>query len=193
MGGALRAPGNLPDGGVFHTGNKTAEWNIFVDPWAARIVFRSGVRIRLVPLDATNKVPIGTQFLAEFQSKARTPLGKIVAQVLNADHEMIDAGIFYAWDPLAAVTLLYPRVVKTSPVRIEIRRVSSRARPNHSSGRPAERECSDGCRRPGLPQNLSRSLRKVSGILLSCRKKLCFYLFCRLRSGSPNWIPIRSR
>jgi pyrimidine-specific ribonucleoside hydrolase len=121
MGGAVRAPGNLADGEVFHTANKTAEWNIFIDPWAARIVFRSGVHIRLIPLDSTNKVPIGAEFLREFQSTVRSPLGKLVAQVLAADHEMIDQGYFYAWDPLAAVALLYPRVVKSSPLHIEVR------------------------------------------------------------------------
>jgi len=121
MGGAVRTPGNLTDGDVFHTANKTAEWNMFIDPWAARIVFRSGVHIRLIPLDATNKVPIGAEFLREFQSAARSPLGKLVAQVLTADRQMIDGGYFYAWDPLAAVALLYPRIVKTSPLRIEVR------------------------------------------------------------------------
>jgi len=121
MGGAVRAPGNLTDGDVFHTANKTAEWNMFVDPWAARIVFRSGVHIRLIPLDATNKVPIGAEFLREFRSAVRSPLGKVVAQVLAADRQMIDQGYFYAWDPLAGVALLYPRIVKTSPLRIEIR------------------------------------------------------------------------
>jgi pyrimidine-specific ribonucleoside hydrolase len=121
MGGAVRAPGNLPDGGVFHTANKTAEWNMFIDPWAARIVFRSGVHIRLIPLDATNKVPIGAEFLNEFQSRVRSPLGRLIAQVLTADRQMIDQGYFYAWDPLAGVALLYPRVVKTSSLRIEIR------------------------------------------------------------------------
>ena len=56
MGGALRVPGNLDAGGLFHTKNTTAEWNMFMDPLAASIVFRSGVPIRLIALDATNKV-----------------------------------------------------------------------------------------------------------------------------------------
>ena len=61
MGGAIRVPGNLGDGGLFKTTNKTAEWNMFVDPLAALIVFRSGIRIRLIALDATNTVPIGAE------------------------------------------------------------------------------------------------------------------------------------
>jgi len=121
MGGALHAPGNLGDGGVFHTDNSTAEWNMFIDPMAAGIVFRSGVPIRLIALDATNKVPIGPEFLREFEAKAHSPLGRAVAEVLKADRETIDPGIFYAWDPLAAAALLKPAIVKTVPVHIEVR------------------------------------------------------------------------
>lgn len=121
MGGAIRVPGNLQDGGALHTDNKTAEWNMFIDPLAASIVFRSGVSIRLVALDATNKVPIGSRFLGELLAKAQSPLGHAVAQILAADREMIDAGIFYAWDPLAAAALLQPNLLKTVPVHIEVR------------------------------------------------------------------------
>jgi inosine-uridine nucleoside N-ribohydrolase len=121
MGGAIKVPGNLADGGVFKTNNKTAEWNIFVDPLAARIVFRAGVPIRLIPLDATNKVPIDIAFLREFQTAAKTPLAKFVAQVLETDRKFIEDGYFYAWDPLAAVALLHPGIVKMSRMHLDIR------------------------------------------------------------------------
>ena len=121
MGGAIHVPGNLADGGALHTSNKAAEWNIFVDPVAARIVFRSGIKIRLIPLDATNTVPISLEFLRDFQSHARTPLGRFAAQVLESDRETIGQHIFYAWDPLAAVAMLHPGVVKLEPLHIEIR------------------------------------------------------------------------
>lgn len=121
MGGAVRVPGNLQDGGVFHTKNSSAEWNIFIDPAAARIVFGSGVPIRLIALDATNKVPLGPEFLREFESKARSPVGRVVAQVLEADRETIDAGIFFAWDPLAASELLWSDLLKIEPMHIEVK------------------------------------------------------------------------
>ncbi len=121
MGGAVRVPGNLQDGGVFHTRNNTAEWNIFIDPMAARIVFRSGVPIRLIALDATNKVKITPEFLREFEAKARSPLARVVVGVLKADREQIDTGYFYAWDPLAAAALLRPSIVKTAAMHIEIK------------------------------------------------------------------------
>lgn len=120
MGGAIQVPGNLGDGGVFKTNNKTAEWNIFVDPLAARIVFRSLIPILLVPLDATNKVPIDIAFLREFQAHAVSPLGRVAAQVLETDRESIQGNYFYAWDPLAAVALLHPEVIKSRRLHIDI-------------------------------------------------------------------------
>ena len=144
MGGALRVPGNLGDGGVFNTNNTTAEWNIFVDPLAARIVFRSGVPIRLIPLDATNKVPVDAAFLAKFQSGARSPVARFVAQVLQTDRVFIQAGFFYAWDPLAAVALLHPAVVKTTSLHIDIRRDAPEdGRTVLSAGRPNARVALD--------------------------------------------------
>ncbi len=121
MGGAIKVPGNLGDGGAFKTMNKTAEWNIFLDPLAARIVFRSGVKIRLIGLDATNTVPIDAKFVREFEGRARSPLGRFVAEVLHSDHESIEGHYFYAWDPLAAVALLHPGVVNTTPLHVDIR------------------------------------------------------------------------
>ena len=48
----------LMGGAYFEVGNITpaAEFNIYVDPEAAEIVFKSGVRIVMIPLDLTHKV-----------------------------------------------------------------------------------------------------------------------------------------
>ena len=61
------------------------------------------------------------EFLREFEAKARSPLARVVAGVLKADREQIDAGFFYAWDPLAAAALLRPSIVKTAAMHIEIK------------------------------------------------------------------------
>lgn len=120
MGGAVRVPGNLPGGGVFHTVNNTAEWNMYIDPEAARIVFHSGIPIRLIALDATNQVKIGAEFLMQFAEAPHSRLGAVVLGVLQTEHDIIDQGIFYAWDPLAAAALLKPAIVKAVPMHIEI-------------------------------------------------------------------------
>jgi len=57
-------------GGALGFGNVTpvAEFNIFTDPHAAAVVFRSGVRIKLYPLDVTNKATIGEKRMTELRS-----------------------------------------------------------------------------------------------------------------------------
>jgi len=137
MGGAVHARGNLDDGGIFKTDNKTAEWNIFVDPEAARIVFGSGAPIQLIPLDATNKVPIDLAFLGKLQSSVRTPLGRFVTQVLETERDAIQRSFYYAWDPLAAVALVDPSAVTFTPLRLEIRQnASETGRTALGSGKP---------------------------------------------------------
>ena len=122
MGGAVRARGNLDDGGFFKTANTTAEWNLFHDPLAAEIVFQSGVPLRMIPLDATNKVPIDVKFLREFVARAQSPLGRVVAQILETARPHIEHEFYFAWDPLAAVALVDPAVVTAKQLSIEVMR-----------------------------------------------------------------------
>jgi inosine-uridine nucleoside N-ribohydrolase len=120
MGGAVRVSGNLADGGAFKTDNALAEWNMYIDSAAAKAVFASGVPIRLVPLDATQRVPIDMALLEQLQSKAETPLARFVAQVLASNRDAIRQGFYFAWDPLAAVALANPAVATFRPLAIEI-------------------------------------------------------------------------
>ena len=65
MAGAVYVDGNIQllnnaqpdwDQGAIYSTNISAEWNVFVDPVAAKIVFDSTIPIVLVPLDACNNV-----------------------------------------------------------------------------------------------------------------------------------------
>ncbi|KAK3138802.1 hypothetical protein QOZ80_5AG0373590 [Eleusine coracana subsp. coracana] len=58
-------------GGGVRSRNPT-EFNIFGDPFAAYQVFHSGIPITLVPLDATNTIPINEKFFDEFQNHQST-------------------------------------------------------------------------------------------------------------------------
>ena len=120
MGGAVRVPGNLSDGGVFNTDNTKAEWNFYIDPLAASIVFGSKASIRLIPLDATQQAPIRADFLKTLTDGAKTPLETFAAQVLASDATFIKQGYFYAWDPLAAVALVDVDAVQVTPLNIQI-------------------------------------------------------------------------
>ncbi|KAK7412612.1 hypothetical protein VNO78_04108 [Psophocarpus tetragonolobus] len=52
--------------------NPYAEFNIFGDPFAAYQVIHSGIPITLVPLDATNTIPITEEFFNEFEKRQDT-------------------------------------------------------------------------------------------------------------------------
>ena len=121
MGGAFDVPGNVFNSGEFFSPTDTAEWNVFVDPLAAQRVFDLGVPMLVVPLDATNKVPIDAAFIDAFHAMEQTPLGRMTGQVLESIRRYAEAGVYYAWDPLAAVALLDRSVVHTldHPVSVE--------------------------------------------------------------------------
>lgn len=125
MGGAVHVPGNLGEGGAFKTNNTVSEWNMFIDPSAAKSVFAHGVPIRLVSLDATQQVPIDMALFEEFQTHAGIPLGRFVSEVLATNRDLIRQGFYFAWDPLAAVALANPAVVKFRPMAIEISEVAT--------------------------------------------------------------------
>ena len=121
MGGAFDVPGNVFNSGEFTSPTDTAEWNIFVDPLAAQRVFDLGARMLVVPLDATNKVPIDAAFLDAFHAVEHTPLGRMTGQVLESIRRYAETGVYYAWDPLAAVAMLDRSVVTTidHPVSVQ--------------------------------------------------------------------------
>ncbi len=120
LGGAVSVSGNLGDGGSLQTNNSSAEWNLFIDPVATKIVFNSGAPIRLIPLDATQRVPIDMALYEQFETRAATPTARFVAQALATKSEMIRQGFYFARDPLAAVAMANPAVVTFRPMAIEI-------------------------------------------------------------------------
>ena len=120
MGGALQVPGNLSAGNPEKAANEVAEWNIYVDPHAAVEVFKSDIQMLLVPLDATMHVPITRSFAENFGRRSLTPLGCVVAQVLEAALPYIDAHAYFAWDPLAAVALVDRSVLQAKKAAIQV-------------------------------------------------------------------------
>jgi pyrimidine-specific ribonucleoside hydrolase len=108
MGGALEVDGNLRE--MIRTDNAFAEWNIFIDPYAADVVLRSGAPITLVPLDATNQVPLTPEYYARLGAEAATPAARFVYGALRRIYPLLRNQKFYFWDPLAAVVATHTRV-----------------------------------------------------------------------------------
>jgi pyrimidine-specific ribonucleoside hydrolase len=100
MGGAVDVAGNVRL--TSSRKNETAEWNIYVDPRAAAIVFGSGAPITLVPLDATNAVPLTMDFYKRLEKDRSTSVAEFVYDVLTVQKDSIHSAQYYFWDPLAA-------------------------------------------------------------------------------------------
>jgi inosine-uridine nucleoside N-ribohydrolase len=100
MGGAVAVPGNI--GKTSAIENNVAEWNMYVDPYAAAVVLGSGAPVTLVPLDATNHVPLTMDFYKRLEDDRSNAVAEFVYLVLKAQKESILSGQYYFWDPLAA-------------------------------------------------------------------------------------------
>jgi pyrimidine-specific ribonucleoside hydrolase len=101
MGGAVNAEGNVGNSGV-GIQNKYAEWNIYIDPTAANIVFTSGIPMILVPLDATQDVPVTRNFYKALEKSRNGPSANLVYDILTANLGFVDSGGFQFWDSLTA-------------------------------------------------------------------------------------------
>ena len=110
MGGAVDV-----EGSSVTEENSVAEWNIYCDPHAARLVFESGAPVTLVPLDATNEVPVTPAFVDRLDAEKSTPEAEFVAALLANNAESIESGSYYFWDPLAAVVMSDPSLVTLTP------------------------------------------------------------------------------
>jgi len=107
MFGAVDVPGNIRVPGF--TGdhpNRLAEWNAYIDPVAGKRVLDSGVPVRLVPLDATNHVPLRPELVRRLGQGSPQAPGRYVRSLLRPLIPVIGgvdgAGEYYHWDPLAS-------------------------------------------------------------------------------------------
>jgi pyrimidine-specific ribonucleoside hydrolase len=118
MGGSVHVAGNIEsDWPAIH--NRVAEWNIWVDPIAARDVFTSGVPLRLVPLDGTDRVT-WTETDARDWAASGSPEGALAAQVLRWMLGSWAADGVYVWDLVAAVATTDSRLCPEIPLALDI-------------------------------------------------------------------------
>jgi inosine-uridine nucleoside N-ribohydrolase len=110
MGGAVGVPGNITWPSTIK--NPHAEWNFYVDPKAANVVFRSGLRITLVPLDATNDVPLNAAVAARLGG---SPSAAFVRRLIKSMPPSL-----YFWDQLAAAVLVEPAIGRYANKRLAV-------------------------------------------------------------------------
>lgn len=119
MGGALNVEGNVGNSGV-GIQNEHAEWNIYIDPMAANIVFNSGIPIILVPLDATDDVPVTRNFYQTLEKHRDTPSAHLVYEMLTANLNFMDSGGFQFWDSLTAAIFTVPSIAEFEEMELTV-------------------------------------------------------------------------
>ena len=101
MGGAVGVKGNIID--LYKSSKNTmAEFNIYVDPKAGDIVFRSEIPITLIPLDITNQMPVTMKFYETAKQHNHNAISQFLFRLYDHNKEEIRTGIWYFWDTLAA-------------------------------------------------------------------------------------------
>ncbi len=120
----------LMGGGFFEGGNTTptAEFNVYVDPHAADVVFRSGVPLTVMPLDVTHRALILPHHLERFRALG-TPVGDAVAGWLefyeryDVDKYGMEGGPLH--DPCVIAYLLAPGLFSGRPCSVQIETASA--------------------------------------------------------------------
>ena len=115
----------LMGGAYFQVGNitPTAEFNIYVDPQAADIVFKSSVDIVVMPLDVTHKALVTTPRNDAFRALG-TPAGIAVAQMTDFferfDKEKYGSTGAPLHDPCVTAYLIAPELFQGRHINVEI-------------------------------------------------------------------------
>ena len=114
MGGAAINPGNV---------TPAAEFNIYVDPQAADIVFKSGAPIVVMPLDVTHKALVTKARNDAFRALG-TPVGIAVAEMTDFferfDKEKYGSDGAPLHDPCVTAYLINPDLFKGRHINVEI-------------------------------------------------------------------------
>jgi inosine-uridine nucleoside N-ribohydrolase len=114
MGGAVRKRGNI---------TPYAEFNIFSDPLAAKIVLESGLPITLVPLDVTQQVSLTPQWMEERVKPINNEFSKFVIEATGYDsirHQFRNKELIHLHDPLAVGVVIDPTLVRKERLPIDI-------------------------------------------------------------------------
>jgi inosine-uridine nucleoside N-ribohydrolase len=112
-------------GGSLSGGNITpaAEFNIYVDPEAARIVFQSGVPITMVGLDATRKTSLTEEHVRTLEA-AQNPVSQAAAKIgRNAINRNRERGFLVGpnmHDSLAVAAFLDPSILTFKDYYVDV-------------------------------------------------------------------------
>jgi inosine-uridine nucleoside N-ribohydrolase len=123
---------SIMGGGTFGNATAAAEFNIWADPEAADVVFRSGARVRMCGLDLTHQVCADGEFIAWIEQLG-TPLGDFVGALLGFYAERIleltgDNDLAALHDPCAVLAVTHPELFVFANHRVHVELVGTHTR-----------------------------------------------------------------
>jgi purine nucleosidase/pyrimidine-specific ribonucleoside hydrolase len=114
MGGAVGVPGNV---------TPAAEFNIYSDPHAAKIVFASGISLTLIGLDVTRRVKLSREALTT-QDTAADAVGVFLRDCTNEaftySARRSGAESIALHDPLAVGAVIDRSFITTAPMHVQV-------------------------------------------------------------------------
>jgi purine nucleosidase len=113
MGGAILEHGNM---------TPQAEFNIYVDPHAAHIVFHSGIPMTLIPLDVTHKCLLRQEHVDRLM-KINSPISRFIRDAMEVYLEASYALGFTGsslHDPLTLTTILAPELLTLKEYYVDV-------------------------------------------------------------------------
>jgi pyrimidine-specific ribonucleoside hydrolase len=132
MGGAVDVPGNVIVGDI--TAEDGLEWNLAADPSAVTAVFATATPISLVPLDATNDVPVPPDLAERLAEDHEAAGADLVYELLQRVPSRLSGEGQQLWDELAALTLSTPDLVTWDDANLLADNAGRLTR--HEAGRP---------------------------------------------------------
>lgn len=115
MGGAAGVPGNV---------SPVAEFNIYVDPHAARRVFQSGLPLTLIPLDVTTRVGLTREEISVLTRDSGDPCCRFLSDATGKPLEFAEKveghGVFYLHDPLTVAVASDETLVSLNPCHADV-------------------------------------------------------------------------
>ena len=115
----------LMGGAYFEVGNitPTAEFNIFVDPDAAKIVFEAGIDMVVMPLDVTHKALVTGERNEAFR-RLKSPVGIAVAEMTDFferfDKEKYGSSGAPLHDPCVTAYLINPKIFSGKKINLSL-------------------------------------------------------------------------
>ncbi len=115
MGGAVSVPGNV---------TPAAEFNIYTDPHAAKIVFASGIPLTIVGLDVTRRVRLTREALAEASEDSMSAVGRFLKDCTERafiyGEKRSGTASITLHDPLAVGSVIDRSFITAEPMHVQV-------------------------------------------------------------------------